>query len=344
MRKIALGAAACFAAVAMALTTLPGCEAREPLDYSWTPERQINIIVPWAAGGATDQVIRRVAQEMQDALRRTVVVQNTPGGSGSIGTAEALEAPADGYTWTSGAVSALGTYPVLGMLNTSLDDWHIFLAVAGVPVISVHPNAPYEDFGDLLADLEARPGQITVATAGTASTGHKVIELIAQSADVQYRHISYEGGNPAVTSVVAGESAVTPQLATEQADMIRAGRLRPLAAFSDQPLEIDGHGEIPPITQWLPEVNLATDYFGIWVRREVPDEVIETMQEVWEEFIVDSPRLQEYARERGAIMTPYYGEEARERAWRSVQTDAWILYDIGQAEVSPADLGIPRRQ
>ena len=337
MRKALFGVVTGVLAVA-----LTACSAPEPLDYSWTPERQINIIVPWAAGGATDQVIRRAAAEIEDALRRSVIVVNTPGGSGSIGTAEALEAPADGYTWTSGSASALGIYPVLGMLDTSLDDWHLFLAVANIPVISVHPDSEYEDFGDLLDDLRERPGQVRVATAGTASTGHKVIELICQAADTEYRHISYDGGNPAVISVVQGESEVTPQLASEQADMIRGGRLRPLAVFSDQAIDIDGYGEVPPVTDWLPNAHLATDYFGIWVRKGVPDEVIETMQEVWDEYIVNSERLLEYTRERGAVMTPYYGEEARELVWQSVKADAWILYDIGQAEVSPETLGIPR--
>lgn len=339
MKRVAL-VTACAAVAGLVL----GCETQEPLDYAWEPDRPIEIIVPWAAGGATDQVIRLVASEIEDALRTSVVVVNTPGGTGSIGTAEALEADPDGYTWTSGSASALGYYPVLDMLDTSLDDWHLFLAVANVPVISVHPDSEYEDLGDLLADMEERPGEVSVATAGTASTGHKVIELICQATDLEYNHISYDGGNPAVTSVVAGESAVTPQLASEQADMIRGERLRPLAAFSDEPLELEGYGEIPPITNWeeVADIHIPTDYFGIWTRREVPDEVIETMQEVWDEYVVDSETLRDYALERGAVVTPYYGEEARERAWESVQMDAWILYDIGYAEISPEEVGIPR--
>ncbi len=319
------------------------CAEHEPLDYPWEPTRSIQVVVPWAAGGATDLTIRVAASEIERALRQSVVIVNTPGGTGSIGTSEALNAPADGYTWASGSASALGYYPVLDMLDTSLDDWHLFLAMAHVPILSVHPDADYEDFGDFLADLEDRPGQVSVATAGTGSTGHKVIELICQAADTDYNHISYPGGSPAVTSVVQGESTATPQLASEQADMIRAGRLRPLVAFSSEPLEIDGHeGEIPPITDWLPDVHIPTDYFGIWVRSDAPEEVIETMQQVWDEYIVDSEALQNFARERGGMMTPYYGEEARDLVWESVKTDAWILYDIGYAETSPDELDIPR--
>ncbi len=92
----------------------------------------------------------------------------------------------------------------------------------------------------------------------------------------------------------------------------------------------------------MPDVHIMTDYFGIWTRREVPDEVIDTMQRVWEQAIVDSQALREYARRQGAVVMPYYGEQARRRVWQTIKTDAWILYDLGLAEVSPDTLGIPR--
>jgi tripartite-type tricarboxylate transporter receptor subunit TctC len=253
------------------------------------------------------------------------------GATGSIGTRNALEARPDGYTWASGSSVSLGLYPVLDMLDTSLDDWHIFLTVANVPVISVNPDTPYEDFGDLLQALEQQPGEIRVATAGVASTGHKVMELICQQTGLEYRHARYDGGNPAVIATVGGETQVTPQLASEQAPMIRAGRLRPLAAFSTEPLELEGYGTIPPITNWLEDVDIPTDYFGIWVRKGVAPEVVETMEQVWRERVQNSESLQEYARREGALFTPYYGDEARERTWETVVSDAWTLYDIGQA-------------
>ena len=329
-------------AVFVAASLMWGCSTQEPSGYSWVPERPITIIVPWAEGGSTDQVIRLAAGEIEEALQCTVVVVNKPGRTGSVGTAEALAAEPDGYTWTSGSAAALGVYPVLGLLETSLDDWHLFLAVVNTPVISVRADSEYGDFADLLADLEARPGELRVATSGTGSTGQKVIELICRAAGAEYRHAGYDGGQPAVASVLAGESDLTAQLASEQAELIREGRLRPLAAFAAEPLEIEGYGRVPPVTDWLPDVYIMTDYFGIWTRREVPGEVIDTMQRVWREVIVPSKALRDYARRQGAFVTPHYGEEARRRAWETVKTDAWILHDIGLADISPDKLGIPR--
>src|SRR4051812_8672199 len=80
----------------------------------WKPSRPINLIVPWAAGGSTDQVTRVAAAEMEKALGQTIVIVNQPGASGAIGTKSALDAPKDGYTWTAGAAQDLGTYQTLG--------------------------------------------------------------------------------------------------------------------------------------------------------------------------------------------------------------------------------------
>ncbi len=337
MRIILFPLAACLAAWLMG-----GGFTGEPADYAWAPERPITIIVPWARGGSTDQIVRLVAGEIEAALQCRVVVVNKPGRTGSVGTARALEAEPNGYTWTSGSAAPLGVYPVLGMLETRLDDWHLFLAVVNTPVISVRADSAHEDFVGLMADLKAYPGRLRVATSGTGSTGHKVMELICRAAGGEYQHAGYDGGQPAVASVVAGESDVTAQLASEQAELIRRGQLRPLAAFSREPLEIEGYGRIPPVTDWLPDVHILTDYFGIWTRRDVPDEVIHTLQRVWKETLANSETLGKYARRHGAVVTPYYGEEARRRVGETVRSDAWLLDDLGLAEVSPETLGIPR--
>jgi tripartite-type tricarboxylate transporter receptor subunit TctC len=323
---------------------LAGCGERQTVehDYPWHPNRPITIIVPWAAGGSTDQVIRTLAGDIERAMGANVVVRNTPGGSGSTGTRNALQARPDGLTWTSGAAASLGTFKLLDLLDTSLDDWHLFLAVANVSVLSVPADSPYQDFGQFMEALRENPGRIRVATAGVASSGHHAIETLAQATGIEYRHVSYPGGNPAVISTVSGETEATPQLATEQAEMIRGKRLRPLAVLASEPLELEGYGTIPPVTDWLPDLHYAPNYFGIWVRKGVPEEVIETMEGIWRDHIQNSEALQRYARNQGAFFTPMFGDEARRRTMEKVREDAWSLHHAGQAKVSPEQLGIPR--
>jgi tripartite-type tricarboxylate transporter receptor subunit TctC len=327
---------------AMAVALALGASTAVAADYPWQPEQPITIIVPWAAGGSTDQMTRVVAGELEEALGQKVVIVNQPGASGSVGTKNAWEAPHDGYTWTAGAASDLGTYPVLGMLDTQLEDWALFLSVANVAVIGVNPDSPYEDVSQLLEAMKANPGQVSVATAGLTSAGHNAMEAIAQETDVEYKHVTYDGGNPAVIATVAGETEVTTQLAVEQAEMIRANRIRPLAVIGTEPLELTGYGTIPPVTDELPDISLETNYFGIWMPKDVPPEVLETMAAVWQEKIVGSQALKEYAADRGALFTPHHGDDAQERAIGMVRQNAWLLYDAGKAAKSPDEVGIAR--
>jgi tripartite-type tricarboxylate transporter receptor subunit TctC len=308
----------------------------------WTPDRPITLIVPWAAGGSTDQVTRVAAAEIEAALGATVVVENQPGASGSIGTKNALEAGDDGMTWTAGAAQDLGTYKVTGMLDTSIEDWHLYLDVANVAVVGVNADAPWKDFGELIEAMKAEPGKIAVATAGVTSSGHTAMETIRALTGVEYKHVTYDGGGPAVIGAVSGETEVTTQLAVEQAEMIRAGRIRPLAVLNDTALEITGVDPIPPITEWVPEFKAAPNYFGIFVPGNAPDEVVAALDKAWAEKIANSEALQSYATERGAVFAPYYGEEAQERVAPAVANNAWLMFDGGKAKVDPSTVGIPR--
>jgi tripartite-type tricarboxylate transporter receptor subunit TctC len=308
----------------------------------WKPSKPINIIVPWAAGGATDQVTRVAAGELEEALGTKIVVINQPGAAGSIGTMNALNAPRDGYTWTAGAPKQLGTYPVLGLANTKLDDFHLFISVTQVPIVSVNPNTPYKDFAQLLGEMKAKPGQVTIATAGNTSSGHIAAEAIAKATGWKYRHVTYDGGNPAVIATVGGETQVTTQLASEQAEMIKGKRLRPLAVVSSRPLEIEGFGTIPPITQWIGKVPSVDTAFGIFIPKGAPAEVAATVEKAWAERIGNSEKLKAYARARSVLFTPMSGKAAHDAVWATVITDAAIISDAGMAKTPPEQLGIPK--
>lgn len=308
----------------------------------WKPTKPINLIVPWAAGGSTDQVTRVTAAELEKVLGQKIVVINQPGGSGSIGSKSAWDAPRDGYTWVAGAAQDLGVYQTLGLLDVPVKDWNLFLSVANVPVVSVNPNTPYQTMPQLIEGMKAKPGEVKVSTGGVASSSFNAIELIAKGADVKYRHVPYDGGNPAVVSTVAGETDATTQLAAEQADFIRSKRLRPLAAVSDKPLELEGFGTIEPITKTISGIKPATNYFGIFIPKGVPPEVVATVDKLWAEKIATSEKLKKYAAEKGALFTPLYGKAAYDAVWPTVVTDAYLLQDAGLAKASPESLGIKR--
>ena len=306
----------------------------------WTPSGPINIIVPWGAGGSTDQVTRVTAPIIAEALGVNVVVVNQPGASGAIGTQEVLNAPRDGLTWTANAIANNATYSVSGLLEgTDIDDWHIYLSVANAPLVSVPADSEFQDFGQLLEAFRERGEEITVATAGVTSSGGTAIAALAQVGGFDYRMIAYDGGGPAAIATAAGEAMVTTQLAVEQTELVRGGRLRALAVLSDQPLVVEGVDPIPPVTEWL-DMPLAPDYFGIFIPRGVPDEVIAAMDTIWEERVMTSDAIRTYAETFGAVFDPSFGDEARARAMPVVILEACSAVERGEAVNPPSSIGI----
>jgi tripartite-type tricarboxylate transporter receptor subunit TctC len=313
-----------------------------PAAAQWKPTKPINLIVPWAAGGSTDQITRVTAAELEKVLGQKVIVVNQPGASGSIGTKNAWESAKDGYTWTAGAAQDLGTYQALGMLDVPAKDWHLFLTVANIAVVGVGANTPYQTMPQLLDAMKARPGQIKVATAGVTSGGHNAMEAIARATGVQYRHVTYDGGNPAVVATVSGETDLTTQLAVEQAEMIRGKRIRPLATVSDRALELDGFGTIEPVSKFIPGFKSPANYFGIFIPKGVPPEVVATVQKIWTENIANNAAIKAYAVNRGALFAPVAGDAALSAAMPAIQANAWLLHSTGKTKVAPDTVGIPR--
>lgn len=309
----------------------------------WKPQRPITLIVPWAPGGTTDQVARIVAPELAKALGQPMVIVNQPGATGMIGTRASLDANKDGYTMLFQAMRLVGTYKILSTDETAdLDSFHLYLAVTNVPVVSVGVNQPYKDFGQLLKALKDQPGQISIGTAGPATSGHLAMETIAQATGVKYRHVTYPGGNPAVISTVSGETVINAELATDQAEMIRAGRLKPLAALTNAPITIKGHGTIPAISDWVPNLPPVSTQFGLMVPKGVPDDVVKTMDRIWNDVIANSAALKTYTADRDALMTVLSGKKAYDAVWPTVVSSAWVMHAAGMTKKSPDQAGIPK--
>lgn len=327
-------------AAAMAGSAL-GLSTVTVVAQEWSPDRPISIIVPWGAGGATDQVSRAVAPILAEALGSNVVVVNQPGASGAVGTQAVLAANPDGYTFLGNAIADAATYSVTGLVEgTSIDDWHVYTSVANVAVISVPTNSPYEDFGALLQAFQDQGSTVTVATAGISSAGGTAISTIAEAGEFDYNLVSYDGGAAAAVAAASGEAMVTTQLAGEQAELIRGGRLRPLAVVSEQPLEMDGVDPIPAVTDWLSDARIAYQYFGILVPKGVPDEVVATLDDIWAEDISNSDALRDYALTAGALFDPASGDAALEKVSSGIAAQACAAVERGDAVNDPSTIGV----
>ncbi len=326
------------AVLVLALATLSGSLSAQA---KWKPTHPIQVIVPWPAGGASDTTGRMIGGQMESTLGQRMVIVNTPGGSGAIGTKEVWDRPHDGYTLTANATAGFVSYAMLGRMEQTHRDWAYFLPMYTPNVIAVKSDSPLKSLEDLIAAMKARPGAVTVATAGVGSSGYFFIELFKAAAGITYRHVPYAGGAPAVVAVASGESEMVPQLSIEVAELLRSGKLRALAVSTKDPLEIDGYGVIPPITKGLPKFEEYGSYFGLMAPRDLPKDVMATLEEAFLKAAA-TKAVKDYAKMKGGIAISISGEKAAELTERLARKEAWILSDAGVATKSPVDFKIPK--
>lgn len=321
--------------------TLVAAAAFVPAHAEWKPDKPITVIVPYPAGGVTDLVVRVVANDLEPVLGQKLVVVNQPGANGSVGTKAVIDASKDGYTWLSGGIRDLGTYGVMGMLDTTLDDWHPFVIASIGSVLSVNPDTGIDSVQAFVDAVKEQGSSFLVATAGPNSSGGTALGAIAQVAGITPEQLVYDGGNPAILATVSGEAQATTQLALEQAEMIRAGRLKPLAAIGRTALVL-GDQRIHPISDDFPNLPPTENFVGIYLPEGTPADVVETVNRIWVDTVSNSADLATLCETRGCGVAPMAPATARAAAAPLISAAAWGLHDRGEAKISPEELGIPR--
>ena len=196
------------------------------------PDRPIKMIVPWAAGGDTDNIFRPFAPLLQKHLGQTVVIANVGGASGTVGAREAKGSPADGYT-----VYAVHDYIHLtyyaGIADVKYTDFEPICRLAATPsVLTSSPKTPWKDWQEFLADAKKRPGEITVgATLG--STSHIFPAMIEKAAGIKLKYVSYDGLAPRMNAILGGHIDLTDSNLTQKGK-VDAGQLKFLAIASEK--------------------------------------------------------------------------------------------------------------
>ena len=309
-----------------------------PVLAAW-PTQNINLIVPWSPGGASDLTARTLAVQMEKALGRRITVTNTPGGSGAIGTQAMFDAPRDGYTWSGNADGSIITYQCLEYLpEISHRDYASFLAVFTPNVICVPASSPYDDFPAFLE--AAKKGTNTIASAVVGISVLLAAEIFAAYGGVEYRHVPYQGGAPAVTATVRAEVDSVMQLSMEVTEMLRAKQLKALAVMDSEPLTIDGYGTIPAITEWIADFPVVGGRFGLFLPKDIPAEANDRITEAFIEA-TQSEAMINFAQERGSKAISMYGDEAAQVLEDGARLINWMLYRAGVVEKAPSEFGIP---
>jgi len=199
------------------------------------PNKPVRVFVPYPPGGGTDVLARIVAPKLSENLGQQVVIDNRPGAGGTLGSAIAARAPADGYNLlilnTLPHTSAAGLYAKLGY--DPVKDFTAVGMVAATPyVLAVHPSVPANTLAEFIALARARPGALNYASAGTGSATHLAAELFKSVTKVNLTHIPYKGGGPGISDLLGGQVQLTFENILALMPHIKAGKLRALAVTS----------------------------------------------------------------------------------------------------------------
>jgi tripartite-type tricarboxylate transporter receptor subunit TctC len=264
MRRAMLAALATAAAAA----TLPASA------QNW-PSRPVRVLVPYPPGSGTDIIGRVLAEKLQAAWGQPVVVENRPGGGGTIGTEAGARAAPDGHTFLISDVGPLAMAPSLyaRLPYDPVRDFEAVGLVARLPFVLVtHPAVPARTAAEFVALAKARPGGFAYASVGNGSATHLAMELFRASEGIELTHVPYRGSAPALNDLVAGQVAAMFVNTASSADLIREGRLRALAVGSRAPSPV--LPGVPTLSQALGKDIEAGVWFGLLAPKGTDGEIV----------------------------------------------------------------------
>jgi len=228
--------AAAVAAATLVATAAGPAQAQDAA--AGYPSRPIRIVVGFAPGGPTDQVAREIGHRLQQAWGQPVIVENKPGASSRIAFEHVARAEPDGYTLLLGAVQTATNMAVFRRLgyDTLRDFAPVTQLTSAVLALTVSPSLTARSVADLVALAKARPGELSYATFGVASSAHFASALFEQRAGIRLTHVPYNGAAPAQTAIAGGQVDMGFMSALSAMPLMQSGKLRALAVTSDRRL------------------------------------------------------------------------------------------------------------
>ncbi|MCK9508810.1 MAG: tripartite tricarboxylate transporter substrate binding protein [Pigmentiphaga sp.] len=221
--------------------------------------RPIRVVVPFPPGGSTDGGTRIVATKLSEVLGQTVFIDNRPGAGTTIGAAYVAAAPADGHTlYATGPTTHVTSQALYKNLRyDALKSFAPVGLIAASPfIITVHPDSPFKDLGELLDNARAQPGKLTYASSGNGAAPHLATEIISRASNVEFIHVPFKGVGPALVALMGkqvdfaiADASVVP--------LLKEGRLRALSLTTTRPSSIVPG--IPTLDQaGVPDVDIPS--------------------------------------------------------------------------------------
>jgi tripartite-type tricarboxylate transporter receptor subunit TctC len=240
------------------------------------PSRPARIVVPFAAGGATDIIARLIGQWLSERLGQQFVIENRPGAGSNIGTEVVVNAPPDGYTLLLvGASSAINATLYEKLSFNFLRDIAPVSGIISIPfIMAVNPSFPAKTVSEFIAYARANPGKVNMASGGNGTAGHLSGELFKMMAGINMVHVPYRGEAPALTDMLGGQVQAMFGTMPASIEYVRAGKLRPLAVTSARRSEL--LPDLPTVGDFVPGYETSA-WQGIGAPKSTPTEIIEKL-------------------------------------------------------------------
>ncbi|MCE5973094.1 tripartite tricarboxylate transporter substrate binding protein [Sinirhodobacter sp. WL0062] len=306
------------------------------------PEKDIQGIIQWGAGGSTDTVMRAVTPHAEEVLGGKVVMQNMTGGVGAIATKYVGAQDADGYTLLMGAENPQ-LYKVMGLGDTDYSDFTpINIIARGVPLIVANNDAPFNNFKEMVEYVQAHPKEVKFGSTGPGGLPSVVTAMLTSEVELPVTFVPYDGDGPALTALQGGAIDVMPAVLGAAIEGVKAGRMKVIAL-----VDVAANPALPdvaPITVDYPGYEKYLPwgpFFGIFVKNGTPDDVVQKLSAAYGEGVKNAEFVS-LIEGRGFTVLNLSGDEARSflNKWQSVTS--WLVFDAGIAKASPEEFGIPR--
>ena len=240
------------------------------------PNKNIEVIVPFSAGGGTDSVARSLVENASDEFDTTLSVVNKTGGGGAVGFTSGSKAKPDGYQVTLATVE-LTTLPHLGQSSFSSDDFTPILQVNTDPAcIAVKSDSELNTIEDLVKLAKENPGTLKIGNSGVGAIWHLSAEAFAKKADIELNHVPYEGANPAIAGLLGGHVELIACSPGELSAQVAAGEIKILGIMADE--RIESQPEVPTFKEQGYDISMGT-WRGLVVPKDTPEDVVAILED-----------------------------------------------------------------
>lgn len=308
------------------------------------PNRPIYIVVGFNPGGGMDLMSRIVAPHMSKYLGTEVIIINMVGAQSAVAFNFVYNQPADGYTILAVPGSS-GTFPASGLTDLTYHDFRMVgISNASGTVIQVPMKSPYETMEDLMQAI--KEGGTKAGNDGMGGAHHMPQIVMVDSLGGQVDYIPYEGGKPVALAVARGELDWGCANFIEGLEFFQQGLSRPLAGFrTEEIVSPDYDRVIPPITDYMPEIedliDPASSWAGLAVKNEVPENRYQKILEAYE-YGIASDDFKKYVKNSFGMLRGIMGDDAQAIYERTMRVQSWIMYDLGIGKRSPEEVNVPR--